>query len=113
MHLRAFFSTVDCLENEWKFYKQNKKRALQQIALIMNDEINERYYKKIPIEKMAKKYRVYYKLIHQKRPKALILYEADRKFSEKLKKKFVNPILNWLTESRFIGKLYKKIRKMF
>ena len=38
------------------------------------------------IEKMAKRYRVYYKLIHQKRPKALILYEADRRFAEKVKK---------------------------
>ncbi len=113
MHLRAFFSTVDCLENELKFYKQNKKRALQQINLIMNDEINERYYGNIPIKKMAKRYRVYYKLIHQKRPKSIILYEADKKFAEKLEKKLVKPVLHWLTESRIIGKLYKKIRKMF
>ncbi len=113
MHLRAFFSTIDCLENELKFYKQNKKRALQQITLIMNDEINELYYRNIPIEKMAKRYRVYYKLIHQKRPKAIILYESDRKFAENVKNKLINPVLHWLTESRIVGKLYKKIRKMF
>lgn len=113
MHLRAFFSILDCLENELKYYKQNKKRALQQIALIMNDEINERYYKNIPIEKMAKRYRVYYKLIHQKRPKAIVLYEADRRFAEKVKNKLIYPVLHWLTESRIIGKLYKKIRKVF
>ncbi|MBR3819607.1 MAG: glycosyltransferase [Clostridia bacterium] len=113
MHLRAFFSTIDCLENELKFYKQNKKRALQQIALIMNDEINERYYGNIPIEKMAKRYRVYYKLIHKKRPKAIILYESDRKFTEKVKTVLVKPVLHWLTESKLIGKIYKKIRKAF
>lgn len=113
MHLRAFFSIVDCLENELKFYKQNKKRALQQIALIMNDEINERYYGNIPIEKMLKRYRVYYRLIHSKRPKAIILYEADRRFAEKVKIKLIRPILHWLTESRIVGKLYKKIRKVF
>lgn len=113
MHLRAFFSTVDCLENELKFYKQNKKRALQQIALIMNDEINERYYNNIPIEKMAKRYRVYYRLIHKKRPKAIVLYEADRRFAEKVNKKLIAPLMHWLTESKIIGTLYKKMRKMF
>lgn len=113
MHLRAFFSIVDCLENELKFYKKNKKRALQQINLLMNDEINKRYYENIPIEKMKKKYRVYYKLIHQKRAKAIILYEADRKFMEKVKNNLIAPILHWLTENRITGKLYKKIRKLF
>lgn len=113
MHLRAFFSIVDCLENELKYYKQNKKRALQQISLIMNDEINERYYRNIPIEKMAKRYRVYYKLIHKKRPRAIILYEADRKFADMVKNKLIKPLLHWLTESKITGNLYKKIRKMF
>ncbi len=113
MHLRAFFSVVDCLENELKFYKQDKKRAIQQISLVMNDVINERYYENIPIEKMVKRYRVYYKLMQQKRPRALILYEADRRFAEIVEKKLIKPLLHWLTEGRITGKLYKKIRKMF
>ncbi len=113
MHLRAFFSVVDCLENEFKFYKQDKKRAIQQISLIMNDSVNERYYGNIPIEKMVKRYRVYYKLIHKKRPRAIILFEADRRFVEKVEKKLIKPLLHWVTEGRITGKLYKKIRKMF
>lgn len=110
MHLRAFFSVVDCLENELKFYKQDKKRAIKQISLIMDDEINSCYYGNIPIEKMAKRYRAYYELIHRKKPRTIILYEVRRKFTEKADKKIIKPLLHWLTEGEFTGKLYKKIR---
>lgn len=113
MHLRAFFSVIDCLENELKFYKQNKKRAINQISLIMEDEINEHYYGQIPIKKMDKRYRVYYKLIHQKKPRTIILYEIQRKWAEKLDNQIIKPMLHWLTEGKITGKLYKKIRHLF
>lgn len=111
MHLRAFFSVTDCLENELKFYRQNKKNAMKQIRYIMEDEINEKYCGMIPIQKMNKKYQTYYKLIQQKRPRALIFYEVKRQWTEKIEKRFVNPIIHIISEGKLTKGLYKKIRQ--
>ena len=110
MHLRAFFSTIDCLENELKYYKQNKKNAVEQIRRIMSDEINDRYYDHISIKKMSKRYQVYYRLIHAQRVRALLLYERDRRLTENIMRTIIKPIINFITESKYLGSVYKKLR---
>lgn len=110
MHLRAFFSTIDCLENEIKFYKQNKKDAIEQINRIMSDEIIDRYISCIPIEKMSKRYLVYHRLIRKKKPLALIWYERDRVFTEKVIKKKIRQFINFVSESKYTKNLYKLLR---
>lgn len=110
MHLRAFFSVIDCLENELKFYKQNRKNAVAQIRRIMSDEINGRYFSNIPIEKMNRKYQVYYWLIHARRPLSMVLYEQNRRFTDKIVKKLIKPIIHLVSESKYTKGLYKLIR---
>ena len=70
----------------------------------------DRYYGHIPIEKMNPLYQQYYRLIHEKNAKGI--FAAKRKFENKVrrKQKYINPVINLLTESRFTGTIYKKVR---
>ena len=112
MHLRAFFSVTDCLENELKFYKSNKKEALKQIQRIIDDEICDRYYGKIPIEQMNEWYQKVYQLIHKKEALQLVRYNTYFKRKMELEKKVVKPIIGIISENRVTGKLYKKLREL-
>lgn len=108
MHLRAFFFATDCIENEMKpLCPNDKKTKIKLIEQIMNDPICERFYGHIPTEKLSPLYRKYYELIHEKKAAKILSYTKNYKRKQAFKKKYINPLINFLTENA----LYKKIRK--
>ena len=111
MHMRAFFFVTDCIENELKSDCPNDMETrVKLVQDIMNHPICDRYYGQIPIEKMNPLYQQYYKLIHEKNAKGI--FTATRKFNNKLnrRKKYINPAINFLTENKVTGTIYKKVR---
>lgn len=107
MHLRAFFFVTDCIENEFKPLCPNDKTTkIKLISEIINHPICDRYYGHIPVEKLSPLYRKYYELIREK--KAVEILSFTKKYRRKLemKKKYINPAINFLTENA----LYKKLR---
>ena len=56
-------------------------------------------------------YQQYYKLIHEKNAKGI--FTATRKYENKINRKikYINPVINFLTENKVTGTVYKKIRK--
>lgn len=111
MHLRAFFSVTDCLDNELKFYKTNKKEALKQIQAVMSDNICERYYGNIPVEQMNEWYQKVYQLIHQKNASELIRFYYYYRRKKAVDNKVIKPFVGFVSENKVTGSLYKKIRK--
>ena len=111
MHLRAFFFVTDCIENELKPTCPNDMDTRIRLILeIMNHPICDRYYGHIPIEKMNPLYQQYYRLIHEKDAKGI--FSATKKYQNKTtrRKKYINPMINFLTENKLTGTVYKKIR---
>lgn len=107
MHLRAFFFVTDCIENEMKALCPNdKKRKIELIEQIMNDPICKKFYGHIPTEKLSPLYRKYYELIHAKNASAILSYTKKYRRNQEIKRKYIDPIINTLTENT----LYKKIR---
>ncbi len=108
MHLRAFFFATDCIENEMKpLCPNDKKTKIKLIEQIMNDPICERFYGHIPTEKLSPLYRKYYELIHEKKAAKILSYTKNYKRRQAFKRKYINPLINFLTENAF----YKKLRK--
>ena len=111
MHLRAFFFATDCIENELKKdCPYDMPTRIELIQAIMNHPICDRYYGQITIEKMNPLYQQYYRLIHEKNAKGI--FTATRKFNNKLnrRKKYINPAINFLTENKVTGTIYKKVK---
>ena len=111
MHLRAFYYITDCIENEMKPTCPNdEKTRINIIQGIMNHPLCNRYYGHISIEKMNPLYQQYYRLIHDKNAKGVI--NATRRYENRIRRiqKYVNPIINFLTENKISGTVYKKIR---
>lgn len=107
MHLRAFFFATDCIENEMKpLCPNDKKTKIKLIEQIMNDPICERFYGHIPVDKLNPLYRKYYELIHEKKAAKILSFTKKYKRRQIFKKKYINPLINFLTENA----LYKKIR---
>lgn len=107
MHLRAFFFATDCIENEMKpLCPNDKKTKIKLIEQIMNDPICERFYGHIPTEKLSPLYRKYYELIHEKKTAKILSFTKNYKRRQAFKRKYINPLINFLTENA----LYKKIR---
>lgn len=107
MHLRAFFFATDCIENEMKpLCPNDKKTKIKLIEQIMNDPICERYYGHIEYKKLSPLYRKYYELIHKKKASKILSFTKKYKRRQEIKKKYINPLINFLTENA----LYKKIR---
>ena len=107
MHLRAFFFTTDCIENEMKpLCPNDKKTRIKLIEEIMNDPICERFYGHIPVEKLNPLYRKYYELIHRKKAAKILSFTQKYNRKQAFRKKYINPLINFLTENA----LYKKIR---
>ncbi len=107
MHLRAFFFATDCIENEMKpLCPNDKKTKIKLIEQIMNDPICERFYGHIPTDKLNPLYRKYYELIHKKKAKKILSFTKSYKRKQAFKKKYINPLINFLTENA----VYKKLR---
>ena len=112
MHLRAFFFVTDCIENELKPTCPNDMDTrISLIKEIMDHPICEKYYGKIPIEKMNWLYQQYYKLIHKKDAEGV--FQAKKKFDKSFgrKLKYIYPAINFVSENKITGTIYKKIRK--
>lgn len=108
MHLRAFFFTVECIENEMKPLCPNDKAAkIKLIEQIMNDPICERYYGHIEVEKLNPLYRKYYELIYKKKAAKILSFTKSYKRRQAFRKKYITPLINILTETA----IYKKLRE--
>ncbi len=107
MHLRAFFFAVECIENEMKpLCPNDRKKKIELIEQIMNDPIFERFYGKIPVDELNPLYRKYYELIHEKKAAKLLDFTKRYRRKQEIRKKYINPAINFLTENA----IYKKIR---
>lgn len=112
MHLRAFFFVTDCIENEMKPSCPNDRATrVAKVEEIMNHPICDKYYGHIQTEKLSPLYRGYYKLIHEKNAKEIFSFTNRYKKKIMRRKKYINPIINFMTENRVTGTLYKKIRR--
>ena len=111
MHLRAFFFVTDCIENEMKpLCPNDKETKIKLISEIMNHPICQRYYGKISIEEMNPLYQEYYKLIAQKKAKEILTVTEKYKRKVGRKRKYWNPIIHFITESKLTGWAYKAVR---
>lgn len=107
MHLRAFFFATDCIENEMKpLCPNDRKKKIELIEQIMNDPICERFYGHIPVEELSPLYRKYYELIHEKKAAEILDFTKKYKRNQILKRKYINPVINFLTENS----IYKSLR---
>lgn len=107
MHLRAFFFVTDCIENEFKpLCPNDKKTRIKLISEIINHPICDRYYGHIEAEKLNPLYRKYYELIHKKDAAGILSFTKKYRRKQEIRKKYINPAINTLTETS----IYKKLR---
>lgn len=112
MHLRAFFFVTDCIENEMKQSCPNDRDVkVKIIDEIMNDPVCERFKGHIPVEKLNLFYKKYYQLICEKRPKEILSFTKKYERNQEIKRKYWRPFVNFVTESRVAGTIYKRLRK--
>ena len=111
MHLRAFFFVTDCIENEFKpLCRNDKETRIRLISEIINHPICSRFYGHIEVDKLCPILKKYYELIHKKDAKGIYSFTLKYRNNQQLKKKYVLPLMQFLTESKGIGTLYKKLR---
>ena len=107
MHLRAFFFATDCIENEMKpLCPNDRKKSIELINEIINDPICERFKGHIPTESLSPLYRKYYKFIVDKKAEKFIPYTKMYKRRTEFRGKYLNPLINILTENA----VYKTLR---
>ena len=107
MHLCAFFFAMSGIENEMKpLCPNDKKTKIKLIEEIMNDPICKRFYGHIPVDKLNPLYRKYYELIHKKKAAKILSFTKNYKRKQEFKRKYINPLINFLTENA----VYKKLR---
>lgn len=114
MHLRTFFFATDCIENEMKTLCNNsRERKIEIIDEIINDPICQRFKGQIETEKLNELYRRYYELIFEGRAEDFLdfteLYNK-KLMQQKEKQRKKHKAMLFLTESRIVGTIYKKIR---
>lgn len=111
MHLRAFYYVTDCIENELKITCPNTfEKRIEIIQEIINHPICDRYYGHIPIKKMNSLYQQYYYLIHQKNAKGIFTVTKRYEKKARIKQKYINPAIDFITENKVTGTIYKRIR---
>lgn len=111
MHLRNFFFVCQCIDNEFKpSCPNNKATQIRLIQEIIDDERCQRFYGKIPIEKLNKLLQGYYKLILKHDANGFL--KLRKQYYKRLYfyNRFWRPFMNVLTEGPVIGKIYKMIR---
>lgn len=115
MHLRNFFFVMECIENEFKpLCPNNREEKIKNVSEIVNDPICEKFYGQLPLKECSPIYKKYYKLILKKDAEKIVDCMVDyiNKTEEKrlAKKHIRRRIMNFLTESKVLGSVYKKIR---
>ena len=111
MHLRNFFFVTECIDNEFKSLCPNtREKKIELVKEIINASICERFYGKIPLEKLNPEMKKYYELIVKKDAEKIVDFIPV--FREKLenKKQRKQKIMHFLTESRIVGSVYKMLR---
>lgn len=111
MHLRAFFCVLDSIENEMKpLCPNDMDTRIRIVEEIMEDSICERFYGKIPVEKLNPLYQEYYKLICKNDAQGIFVVTKKYKRKEGFKKKYWRSFVHFVTESKLTGWAYKAIR---
>lgn len=111
MHLRAFVFVIDCIENERKpLCPNSREKSIELISEIVNDPLCKRFYGQLPLEKFNPLYKKYYKLVYKK--KAEKIFDYIPKYIEILKRRqrIKSKIMDFLTESAVVGRIYKTFR---
>lgn len=107
MHLRAFFFVTDCIENEFKpLCTNDKETKIKLINEIINHPLCDRYFGHIPVDQLNPLYQGYYKLIHEKKAEKIISFTYKYRRNQEIRRKYINPAINFLTENP----VYKKLR---
>ncbi len=115
MHLRNFFFVTECINNEFKpLCSNSREKKIELVAEIVNDPLCERFYGQLPLERLNPVYKKYYELIHKKDAEKIVdcIVEYAKKIErkEQTKKKIKSQIMDFLTESKVVGSVYKQIR---
>lgn len=111
MHLRTFFFAVDCIENELKPQcPHDVKTKEAKIREIMEDPLCERFYGRIPTERLNPLLQQYYKLIVGKKPEKILSVTEAYKNREMRINKYWKPFVHAVTEGPITGALYKALR---
>ncbi len=115
MHLRNFFFVTECIDNEFKpLCSNSREKKIELVKEIVNDPLCERFYGQIPLEKLNPVYKKYYQLICKKKAEKIVdfipKYIECIEIKKQTKKQIKSKIMDFLTESAVVGKVYKKIR---
>lgn len=111
MHLRAFTFVVSCIENERRTLCPNSREtSISIISDIINDPLCKRFHDQLPVKKFNSFYKKYYKLVYKK--KAEKIFDYLPKYAKTCNKRVIlkNKIIDFITESSFVGSHYKKIK---
>lgn len=115
MHLRAFFFVTDCIENEFKpLCTNSRERKIELIDEIISHPICQRFKDHIESEKLNDLYKKYYELIYNGNAEEFIAFTDEYKNKQEAlikKHNLKRKVLNFLTESAVVGKIYKLIRR--
>lgn len=111
MHLRNFFFVCECIDNEFKPTCPNSKQTrIEKINEIMSDTLCERFYDKIPTDKLNEQLRAYYKFVVAKDASGLYNYKIKQIKKENTNRHIIAPLKHFITEGPVIGDVYKIIR---
>lgn len=112
MHLRAFFSVTDCIDNEFKPTCKNSFRAkVKIIKKIINHPICERFVGYIPVDKLNDLLKHEYIYIQKKAPVKIVMYHKYYKFKVFITEKILKAIVRKIVAGRVSGKIYRTIRR--
>ena len=111
MHLRAFFSVTDAIENEFKpTCKNNRKTKIRIIKEIMKHPICDRFKGHIPVDELNELLRNYYICIEKKTPEKLIRCYERYKFKKNLTENKIKPVVRKIVAGKVSGKIYRTLR---
>jgi hypothetical protein len=110
MHLRNFFFVTECIDNEFKpLCPNSREKKIELVKEIVNDPICERFYGQIPLEKLNPELKKYYELIIKKDAEKIVDFIPEYRNKLERKKQTKHKIMNFLTESKVVGKIYKTV----
>ena len=111
MHLRAFFSVTDAIDNEFKpTCKNNLKTKVEIIREIMEHPICNRFIGHIPTENLNDLLKHQYIYIQKKAPVKLVLYNKYYNFRVFVIEKILKAIVRKIVAGKVTGKIYRVIR---
>ena len=104
----AFFLCTDCIDNEFKSDAPPFSEQKKHLKEILSDEVCFSCLGLFDESKLNSYYRkIYYKNMLKKSSVGIL---RDKWYHTSVLKRFVGKIMNFLTESKVMGTIYKKIR---